>query len=87
MEINKDLVCLCNGKLYKTKQTFNLHKCSSAHMEWESTELPDKYSGLLNTHEKLLIENEKLKLELEKLKLIIEKLKLEKELLSVKKTE
>jgi len=35
MEISKQLVCECNGKLYKTAATLKAHRISGIHMLWE----------------------------------------------------
>jgi hypothetical protein len=42
-ELSNQLVCQCNGKLYKTKATLKSHQKSQIHVIWE---LPNKVKDL-----------------------------------------
>ena len=37
MELNCQLICECNGKMYKTRNTLKAHKLTQSHILWETS--------------------------------------------------
>ena len=56
--LSKSLICLCNGKLYKTSSTFKNHQKSQLNLSWE---LPFKNKDLQIKTTQLENENNHLK--------------------------
>lgn len=53
MELSTQLICECNGKLYKNTTTLKAHKLSNIHMAWEH---PRTIKDLQITNNKLEID-------------------------------
>ena len=53
MELSTQLICECNGKLYKNTNTLKAHKLSNIHLAWE---YPKTIKDLQITNNKLEID-------------------------------